>query len=177
MIQMSRWPAVLGIAAIAIVGSSCVSEGTDTEPRQVNVISSAATEESPARFLIERQREFMEAMTGGDPTPFMSTGFDLVDWPDQTSPPSIGLGARVAYGQDYLPTLAERIPPEFSQVAAVEAHLPRSDQGVVISKHLSGAHSITHWSRTDAGWKAAILILHVPDTVVSRARQHYADRS
>src|SRR5690606_2065036 len=133
--------------------------------------------ESPSRFLIERQREFMEAMMRGDPTPYMSTGFDLVDWTDRAIQPSIGLGTRVASGQDYLPTLAERLPPEFSQLAAVEAHLPRSDQGVVISRHESGAHSITHWSRTGGGWKAAIMVLHVPDTGVSRARQHHVNRS
>lgn len=177
MIRLSRWPSVFVIAATAIVVSSCVSEATDTEPRLVNVISSEAGEESPTKLLIQRQRDFMEAMTVGDPTPFMSTGFDLVDWADRATQPSIGLGIRVSSGQDYLPTLAERIPPEFSELAAVEAHLPRSDQGVVISKHLSGAHSITHWSRTDAGWKVAILILHVPDTIVSRARQHYVNQS
>lgn len=176
MMRFSRWPSISGITATVIVVSGCVSEATDIESRQFTVMSSAATEESPVKLLIERQRDFMEAMTGGDPTPFMSTGFDLVDWTDRATPPSIGLGPRVASGPDYLSTLAERLPDEFSQLAVIEAHLPRSDQGVVIAKHLSGANSITHWSRTDAGWKAAILILDVPDSIVSRARQHYVNQ-
>lgn len=177
MIRLSPSPAVFGIVAGAITVCSCVSEpGGDSDPRQIDVLSSALAEKSPAMRLIAQHRDFIEAMTGGDPTPFMSTRFEFVDWADPATQPSEGLGGRVASGHDYLPTLSERIPHELSHLAAVEAHLTRPDQAVVISKHLSGAHSITHWNRTASDWKAFILILNVPDTIVSRARRQYVSR-
>lgn len=171
--RLSRWPWMFGIAAGAITVGSCGSEAADTDPRQVDVLSGALAEESPTTRLIEQQRDFVEAMVGGDPTPFMSTRFELVDWDDPVTQPSIGLGRRTTSGQGYLTTLAERIPRELSRLAAIEAHFTDRDQAVVISKHLSGAHSITHWNRAEPGWKVAILILNVPDTIVARARRHY----
>jgi hypothetical protein len=170
MIHCRALAPVLVLSATLTV-SGCGSNSTD-EQRDLDVLVADALDTSPASILMEKQRGFLRALadTAGDPTPFMSTGVEVVDWADESTQPSSGPGGS-AWGQDYLRTLSDRLPRTYGEISTLEVQLERPDHAVVIASHPAVAPTITHWRSVGLDWKVVLFILNVPDDVLAQVRE------